>query len=208
MKCEEQKFIFIDITKNAGTAIIKSFMKEYPHNNYEGKHHSIPNFTSPINWPEAPTCTHITEQDIEQNTLFTVIRNPWDRMVSLYFWGIKSWYFDCKNFKDFIRRANNNDYKEYNQHRYRRQIEWISNENGDIIVKNILFFENLQRDFDAFISSKIKIPNFKILKRNTAKQRSGIERKHYTEYYDKETIEIVAEKYAKDIEYFGYEFAD
>ena len=120
---------------------------------------------------------------------FTFVRNPWARFVSEWQYFRKN----CKNYQLPFKESSKVlfPWREHNLN----QIDFAKG--CDFIGR----FENLQKDFNI-VCDKIGIPQRKLPHKN----KSG--HKHYTEYYDDETRQIVAEKYAKDIEHFGYKFGE
>jgi len=123
---------------------------------------------------------------------FTFVRNPFDKIVSQYHYGIQHCGFPhSRTFNEYIQTwYSGGEISKHSQF----HLSYI-NEKLDFIGR----FENLQEDFNI-ICDKIGIPRKELPHKNKTKH------KHYTEYYDEETKQIVAEKYAKDIEYFNYEF--
>ena len=133
---------------------------------------------------------------------FGFSRNPFDRLVSVYHGRTQGKLIapDIElakhSFKSSVKLGNKGVMKHCPS-----LTSFFCNQNFDVDMDFIGRFENYQEDFDI-ICDKIGIPRQQLPHKNKSKH------KHYTEYYDDETREIVAKRYAKDIEYFGYEFGE
>jgi hypothetical protein len=147
------------------------------------------------------------QKEWEDHFKFTIVRNPWDRLLSTYKDKVQKQWIDTDDHPDRLSK-----FEKYKDGGYKFFVKNVipSEDNHTecltnlIDFKNIDFigrFENLQEDFDI-ICDKIGIPKQQLPHANKSKH------KHYTEYYDDETKQIVAEKFAKDIEYLGYEFGE
>lgn len=207
----ERKILFLDITKTAGTSIINYFKSTFPNEEWVGKHHSIPNYTPDVS--EIPvTNIHFTGDW----KVFTVVRNPWDRLLSTYLWGSKpDWgAYHKYTWPEFIGKVARSEFHEHNKHRYRTQCSWLSDNKGNLRVPltNILRYETLGHDF-AWLCRKWDLGNGILEKVNTAEDQMVHNpnlpdtKGHYTDWYKKDELrDIVGELYREDIEQFEYKF--
>ncbi len=129
---------------------------------------------------------------------FVFIRNPWDRMVSLYNFNIpflqkeKGQGHRMPSFEDFL--AN-----ELNPFLRLQQCQYITDDSGRMIMDFVGRFENIDRDF-LQLCGKLGISPVSLPHKNRIGHR------HYSAYYTEETMRIVAEIFKDDIETFGYKF--
>jgi hypothetical protein len=141
---------------------------------------------------------------------FAFVRNPWDWLVSTYFYCKQGGRNRCHRwaeehlreydtFESFVygwfERGN-----ERSLHKiFLPQHHYLCDENGTLAVDFLGLFENFEEDF-AHVQRSLGGIGSKLNHRNAGKHRS------YQDYYTNETREIVAQAYKTDIELFGYEF--
>ncbi|MDT8878311.1 sulfotransferase family 2 domain-containing protein [Halomonas saccharevitans] len=142
---------------------------------------------------------------------FSIVRNPWDRLVSAYFF-LKNGGFGQRD-KEFF-DSHLSHYKSFD-HFVR---DWLSEENvmrwnhfipqhkflsivGGVVDLNYLcFFESLEEDFSNIYDAK-QWERFKGLSMDNKSSH-----KDYRIYYTDETIKAVESVYKEDVELFGYDF--
>lgn len=125
---------------------------------------------------------------------FGTLRNPWDRMVSLYFSphrGVTRW--DRNDFLALIEST------PPIRHHILEQPSYSVAGRLDRDLDCLLRFENLEQDFFR-VCDRLGIA------RTTLPQRNRSQHAHYAQYYNAKLRALVARKFAEEIEFGGYRF--
>jgi len=139
------------------------------------------------------------------------VRNPWDWVVSrVSFSNRPRSRWSLARVKKQPQRISEREIRDsFGIHAPTfRGLDWVdsvyqharlADRDGRLLVDYVGRFESLQEDFDA-ICDRIGLPRQALPHLNRTRHR------RYTEYYDDETRQLVAQKYSRDIRVFGYDF--
>ena len=196
----QKQFLFVHIPKTAGNSI-QSILRDYSEDEVvalRGEQDGIERFG--LRNPNHKVRKHSTlaeyrmalgEERFRPLYKFACVRNPWDRMVSYYFRpSRRTGAWDRKEFRKLV-------LKTLSVADYLRLDEGENDPFAN--VDRIMRFETLADDFRS-VCAALGIPTAPLPQYN----RSS--RQHYSKYYDDGLRALVRERFAPEIERFGYAF--
>lgn len=231
MICREFNCIFVHVPKTAGRSVEMFFLQRLGmdrENDADRQKLLITDNPDPDRSTEKLThlsaaeyvqCGHLTPEEFAGFYKFSFVRNPWARLVSEYRYRN---YFNHRSFKDFVMRKLPSPGPDDKYRHIMPQTQMLYDGNGRLLVDFVGKFENLQSDFDKVCQhlaiEKSALPHvnssdkgsreLKRKMRNFLYRNNETHLRRYTDFYDDETREFVAEMYRMDVDNFGYRFAD
>jgi hypothetical protein len=180
----ERKFIYMKATKTAGTSILRGILEQQ----IDGIIHQKDHPQQFQDW-----MTELTDEALEDYFIFSIVRNPWDRVVSI------ASYFDIplkKFLEDFDRYCEDDRIRIH-----ALPLHIYTHLSGYQFADMICRFEALQPDmnlvFDKIGLQRVRLPYL-----------NPSDHHHYSLYYGSEEIDLVKNLYQKDITYYGYMFEE
>lgn len=242
----KHKFIFIKPRKVAGTSIELALSKfcdkeDIITGNFHDSNYEDEAFTNKgRNYEELNLSTHSKPNEIKNKISkdiwnnyykFTIVRNPWDQVVSSYFWykylpkpfqknitiykikknlfNKKAYYIAINKIKVLVYNTifkNRSDFIKFIFLYLKQYINtaYYFDKKGNNICDFYIKYENLEEDYRK-VCSKLNLPYEKLPKTKN-KLRKG--KKHYSDYFNKKTENKVRKLFKKEILFFNYSFED
>jgi hypothetical protein len=197
MYTRKHQCIFIHVPKAAGTSILHALSGK----RIDRDHASYSDYLK------------ASPKKFNQYFKFTFVRNPWDRIVSAYFYLLSGGNQSPADieFSQLLRNEYNsfdkfvmNYLNDENMKRVatlRTQSSFLCNDNNEIMVDFVGKYEQIDSDFKKILD-KIGIENIDRLQQINTK---AVERKHYSGYYsDVNVRNKIGSLYSLDIDNFDY----
>lgn len=134
---------------------------------------------------------------------FSSVRNPWARVASLYNRKEGSTSKDIMSFEEFCEQIRFASDTCFHPTRCENQLDWITDENGELAVDYVLRLEN----FDDCLDEIEELTNGRLgLASRKKNVNEGSFSDRYREFYNQRTRNLIGDLFQKDIEFFGYDF--
>ena len=209
---KKHKYIFFHIPKNAGVSIsralilqetslkIKRLASFFLRNLHIGKdnfYYSLKDLEF-IFFNSHITCYNFykifNKKNFDNYFKFAVVRNPWERAVSRYFYSKKiNKKFAKLSFNEFV------DYDIKNNIHVLNQYKFCTKDEERFCLNDVIKFEDIHRDFN-----KISLNIFG--KVDLLKHLNKTEHKNYRNYYDNILKDKIYKNLKDDINFFKYEY--
>ena len=200
------KFIFLHVPKAAGTSVMSS-LNQVPgdHQSWlaSTKHETLAEFLT--NLPNRRSFSdRLLWRDPTDFFKFGFVRNPWDRMSSFYRYLVekrpKEEVDTVSNFSDFLLQSHDRVAWIEQLYGMKSQLDYFSRPDGTIQADFLGHYEYLHEDFSA-VTRQLGC-NATLGHDN----RSTNNRSDYRDQFDARLVEIVADRFAEEIELLGYSF--
>jgi len=131
---------------------------------------------------------------------FAFVRNPWNRLVSEY-----EFLLERPTHGRHARVKKLDGFRQFIQMQIPRKDAYQSNmmcdRKGKLLMDFVGKLENLQDDWKT-VCERIGLPYEALPRKNATQHR------HFQDYYDEKSRQLVARHWAREIEMFGYTFED
>jgi len=143
------------------------------------------------------------DKEYEGYYKFVFVRNPFDRLVSAWKWGMHGFVdWRQESFGDFVTslmEGGSRELKDTSDQKANHVVPWtwlFDKEYFDFVGR----FENLPKDWEV-VAKRLGI-------KSQLPVRNKTEHCHYSVYYNDDLIDWVSKFYKKEIELFDYEFEE